>query len=354
MIAGGGPAGLMLAAELALAGIDVVVVERRADSGARRLARRRPPLPHDRGARSARRRRAVPRRGADASRSSASAPPRSDIGDFPTRHNLHARALAERDRADPGGVGGRAAGSSSAAGARSSGFAQDDAGVDVELSDGTSLRGAVSRWLRRRAQRGPQGGRHRLPGLGPTTQRMIAEVEMTEEPRARDPPRRRRSASVRSTRRAGRRGRTASFCSERARSSTPASRRCDDLREALSAVYGTDFGAAQPDLALAVHRHDPAGGHLPRGPGPARRRRRPRPSPQGGQGLNLGVQDAVNLGWKLAQVVSGISPGEPARHATTPSGIRSVPACCSNTMAQVALSTPDDGSRRCARPWPSC
>ena len=31
-------------------------------------------------------------------------------------------------------------------------------------------------------------------------------------------------------------------------------------------------------------------------------------APLGGQGLNIGVQDAVNLGWKLAQVVNGTSP----------------------------------------------
>src|SRR5207244_11008968 len=31
-------------------------------------------------------------------------------------------------------------------------------------------------------------------------------------------------------------------------------------------------------------------------------------APMGGQGLNIGVQDAVNLGWKLAQVVNGTSP----------------------------------------------
>jgi hypothetical protein len=31
-------------------------------------------------------------------------------------------------------------------------------------------------------------------------------------------------------------------------------------------------------------------------------------SPVGGQGLNIGLQDAVNLGWKLGQVVKGISP----------------------------------------------
>src|SRR5262249_35732882 len=81
-----------------------------------------------------------------------------------------------------------------------------------------------------------------------------------------------------------------------------------DLREALVALYGTDFGvhnatwlsrftdmtrqaAAYRDRRVllagdAAHVH----------------------SPNGGQGLNLGVHDAVNLGWKLAQVVNGISP----------------------------------------------
>jgi 2-polyprenyl-6-methoxyphenol hydroxylase-like FAD-dependent oxidoreductase len=40
----------------------------------------------------------------------------------------------------------------------------------------------------------------------------------------------------------------------------------------------------------------------------ARRRLGTRHYPVGGQGLGLGVQDAVNLGWKLAQVVDGTSP----------------------------------------------
>ncbi len=63
--------------------------------------------------------------------------------------------------------------------------------------------------------------------------------------------------------------------------------------------------------------------------------------PQGGQGLNLGVQDAVNLGWKLAQVVDGTSPDglldtyHAERH---PVGARVL----HNTMAQVALSSADD------------
>ena len=63
--------------------------------------------------------------------------------------------------------------------------------------------------------------------------------------------------------------------------------------------------------------------------------------PQGGQGLNTGVQDAVNLGWKLAQVVDGTSPESllDTYHAERhPVGARVL----HNTMAQVALSDPDD------------
>ena len=64
-------------------------------------------------------------------------------------------------------------------------------------------------------------------------------------------------------------------------------------------------------------------------------------SPHGGQGLNTGVQDAVNLGWKLAQVVNGTSPESlldtyhAERHPVAARVLQ-------NTMAQVALTTPDD------------
>ena len=63
--------------------------------------------------------------------------------------------------------------------------------------------------------------------------------------------------------------------------------------------------------------------------------------PVGGQGLNTGVQDAVNLGWKLAQVVNGISPDSllDTYHAERhPVGARVL----RNTMAQVALTRVDD------------
>jgi hypothetical protein len=63
--------------------------------------------------------------------------------------------------------------------------------------------------------------------------------------------------------------------------------------------------------------------------------------PHGGQGLNTGVQDAVNLGWKLAQVVDGTSPESllDTYHAERhPVGARVL----HNTMAQVALSSPGE------------
>jgi 3-(3-hydroxy-phenyl)propionate hydroxylase len=66
--------------------------------------------------------------------------------------------------------------------------------------------------------------------------------------------------------------------------------------------------------------------------------------PVGGQGLNLGVQDAVNLGWKLAQVVKGLSSDDlldtyhTERHPVAARVLQ-------NTMAQTALTRGDDRTR---------
>ena len=116
-------------------------------------------------------------------------------------------------------------------------------------------------------------------------------------------------------------------------------------------MYGTDFGVAQPDVDLALHRHDPPGGVLPRADACCSPATPPTCiRPQGGQGLNTGVQDAVNLGWKLAQVVDGTSPDSllDTYHAERhPVGARVL----HNTMAQVALSDcRRRGTRRCATP----
>jgi len=114
-----------------------------------------------------------------------------------------------------------------------------------------------------------------------------------------------------------------------------------DVSEALKAIYGTDFGIHSPtwisrftDMSrqAAAYRDrrvllagDAAHVH----------------APVGGQGLNIGVQDAVNLGWKLAQVVKGTAPESlldtyhAERHPIAARVLR-------NTMAQVALRRTDD------------
>jgi 3-(3-hydroxy-phenyl)propionate hydroxylase len=118
----------------------------------------------------------------------------------------------------------------------------------------------------------------------------------------------------------------------------------EDLRDLLVAAYGTDYGVHSPiwisrftDMCrqAASYREgrvllagDAAHVH----------------GPQGGQGLNTGVQDAVNLGWKLAQVVNKTSPESllDTYHAERhPVGARVL----HNTMAQVALARIDERSR---------
>src|SRR5207248_9129292 len=117
-----------------------------------------------------------------------------------------------------------------------------------------------------------------------------------------------------------------------------------DLSEALVAVYGTDYGIHRPtwisrftDMArqAAAYRNrrvllagDAAHVH----------------APDGGQGLQTGVQDAVNLGWKLAQVVKGRSPEslldtyQAERHPVAARVLR-------NTIAAVALRRPDERTK---------
>src|ERR687883_619079 len=95
------------------------------------------------------------------------------------------------------------------------------------------------------------------------------------------------------------------------------------------------------DVAILHLGGRAAGGVLPAGSRAARRRRGARALPRRRQGLNTGVQDAVNLGWKLAQVVKGTAPDSlldtyhAERHPVAARVLR-------NTMAQVALLRTDD------------
>ena len=335
VIAGGGPTGLMLAGELALAGVDVVIVERRASQdldGSRGggLHSRTIEVLDQRG---------IAERFLSAGQvmqvqGFALIP--LDISDFPTRHNYGLalwQSHFEPILADWVGE----LGVQILRGCEVVGFAQDDSGVDVEISGGTSLR---AEYLV-----GCDGGRSLIrkaagidfAGLDPSTSWMIAEVEMDEEPEFGF---RRDSVGQHAL---GRRqdGEPVRVVLTERHVDHTGDPSMGELREALVAVYGTDYGLRSAswisrftDMTrqAASYRHgrvllagDAAHVH----------------PPHGGQGLNTGVQDAVNLGWKLAQVVIKTSPESllDTYHAERhPVGARVL----HNTMAQVALSSPDD------------
>jgi 2-polyprenyl-6-methoxyphenol hydroxylase-like FAD-dependent oxidoreductase len=338
VIAGGGPTGLMLAGELTLAGVDAVIVERRVDqevdgSRAGGLHSRTIEVLDQRGI-------------ADRFLSEGTTHPFVgyagtflDISDFPTRHN-YLLALWQ-SRIEPIlAEWVSELGVPTIRGCEVEGFAQDDTGVDVELSGETSLR---AEYLV-----GCDGGRSVVrkvagidfPGWDPTSSFLIAEVEMAEAPPIGMRPEGGGIGPV-DPEEGGGPFRVVLLEKQVEHSREPT---LEDLSETLVAAFGTDFGVHTPswisrftDMTrqAASYREgrvllagDAAHVH----------------GPQGGQGLNVGVQDAVNLGWKLAQVVNGTSPESllDTYHAERhPVGARLL----HNTMAQVALSRIDERSR---------
>lgn len=348
IVVGGGPTGLMLAGELALAGVHVAVLERRPNqalSGARALgiSSRTIEVFDQRGI--AERLLAA----GQLAQVTGFAVTRLDISDFPTRHNYGLalrqkhieRILAEwvTELRVPI-IYGR----------EFTGFVQNDAGVDVTLADGTSYH---AQYLV-----GCDGGRSLVrktagiafTGWDATTSNILAEVEMTETP----PYGVHRSAA--GTYAFGREeyeivngkiiykdiGPIGVMVTEPNPTAT-AEPTLNDLKERLVAACGTDYGVHSPtwisrftDMTrqAATYRQgrvllagDAAHVH----------------SPIGGQGLSTGVQDAVNLGWKLAQVIHGTSPDGllDSYHAERhPVGARVL----KNTMAQVALHREDERS----------
>jgi 2-polyprenyl-6-methoxyphenol hydroxylase-like FAD-dependent oxidoreductase len=349
IVVGAGPTGLMLAGELALASVDVAIVERRAGQD---LVGWRAGGLHSRTIE------VLDQRGiADRFLSAGTvaqvagfAGTRLDISDFPTRHNYGlglrqnhierilagwVRELAvpiyrERDVI---------------------GFVQDDAGVDVDMSDGQQLR---AKYLV-----GCDGGRSlvrkaagiEFPGWDPTTSSLIAEVEMVEQPELGI----HRNAfgihsfgkveyEIRDGEVVYTEGGPVGVMVTEQHVGPVTEPTLRDLSEALIAACGTDYGIHSPtwisrftDMTrqAAAYRKgrillagDAAHVH----------------APDGGQGLNTGVQDAVNLGWKLAQVVKQISPDSlldtyhAERHPVAARVLR-------NTMALVALRRPDERTK---------
>jgi 2-polyprenyl-6-methoxyphenol hydroxylase-like FAD-dependent oxidoreductase len=352
VIAGGGPTGMMLAAELALAKVDVAVLERRPDHvlvGARA------------GGFHARTIEVLDQRGVaerfltegQVAQASMIGTTKLDMSDFPTRHPYSLGIWQDRiERVMATWVAElpvRIYYESEV-----TGFTQDDTGVDVECSDGRPLR---AQYLV-----GCDGGRSviratagiEFPGWDPTRSNLIAEVEMTEEPELGI---RRDAIGIHGLGRLeyeirdgevvyADRGPVRVTVTERqvGPSGEPS---LGDLSEALIAVYGTDFGAHSPtwisrfnDMTrqAATYRAgrvllagDSAHVHYP----------------AGGQGLSLGVQDAVNLGWKLAQVVNGscaeslLNTYQDERHPVAARTLR-------HTMAQTALQRQDERTKALA------
>ena len=341
VIAGGGPTGLTLAGELALAGVDVAVIERRATQD---LIGSRAAGLHSRTIEIFDQRGIAHRFLSEGQKAQVAgfAGVRFDISGFPTRHN-YGLGLWQNDieRILAGWVGELEV--PVYRGREVTGFAQDDTGVDATLSDGLSLR---AEYLV-----GCDGGRSLIrnaagiafPGCDPTASSLIGEVEMAETPEFGI---HRTALGVHSFGRKeyrivdGRivyadRGPVGVMVTER-HVGPAAEPTLDDLSQALIAACGTDYGVHSPvwisrftDAArqAAAYRKgrvliagDAAHVH----------------SPVGGQGLQIGVQDAVNLGWKLAQVVAGASPQvlldtyHAERHPVAARVLR-------NTMAQSVL-----------------
>jgi 3-(3-hydroxy-phenyl)propionate hydroxylase len=326
---------MMLAAELAIAKVDVALVERRPDHV---LVGSRAGGFHSRTIEVLDQRGVADRFLAEGQVAQAAmlATTVLDMSDFPTRHpyslgiwqNQIERIMAAWIAELPVRI---------YYGCDVTGFAQDEAGVDVALSGGRSLR---ARYLV-----GCDGGRSLIrkaagiefPGWDPTRSNLIAEVELTEDP----PPGIRHDATGIHALNLMEDGRTVRVIVTEQQLGPSSEPTLGDLSEALITVYGTDFGVHRPTWIsrftdttrqAAAYRAgrvllagDSAHVHYP----------------AGGQGLSLGLQDAVNLGWKLAQVVGGTSPEslldtyQDERHPVAARALQ-------HTMAQAALQRRDE------------
>jgi 2-polyprenyl-6-methoxyphenol hydroxylase-like FAD-dependent oxidoreductase len=336
VIVGGGPTGLMLAAELQLAKVDAVVLERRPSQ---ELVGSRAGGLHARTIEILDQRGVAERFLAEGETAQAAgfALKTLDISDFPTRHpyalglwqNHIERILGEwvAELSAPIRYDSEV-----------TGFDQDRDGVDVQLADGGSIR---TRYLV-----GCDGGRSTIrkaadidfPGWDPTTSTLIAEAEMSGEPEFGVVRQGDFGVSGLNLLEDGKTIRIIVGERELQTASEPSP---TELSEALTVAWGTDFGMHSPvwisrftDATRQASSYregrvllagDSAHVHYP----------------TGGQGIQNGIQDAVNLGWKLALVIHGTSPEslldtyQDERHPVTAHSLR-------HTMAQTALLRGDE------------
>jgi 2-polyprenyl-6-methoxyphenol hydroxylase-like FAD-dependent oxidoreductase len=331
VIAGGGPTGMMLAAELALARIDVVVVERRATPDPDRSRA---------GGLHARTIEVLDQRGVAERFLEAGKPMQIqgfgriplDISDFPARRN-YGLALPQIQTERLLAAWALELGVPTTREREVIGFAEDDSGVDVALSNGTSVRADYLV--------GCDGGRSLIrkaagiefAGWDPSTSWLMAEVEMAQKPEFGLRP----GGGI-GPAEDGNRIRVVLTEAGIEHTGEPT---LQDVREALIATDGTDYGVHSLSSSSRFTDNTRQAVSYRKGrillAGDAAHVH----PPLGGQGLNTGVQDAVNLGWKLAQVVRQTSPESlldtyhDERH---PVGARVL----QTTMAQVALTSPGD------------
>jgi 3-(3-hydroxy-phenyl)propionate hydroxylase len=337
VIVGGGPTGMMLAAELALAGVGALVLERRPDqeldgSRAGGLHSRAIELLDQRGA-------------AERFLSegytvqiASFGETKLDISDFPTRHP-YGLALWQKHIERIMAEWVRELGVEIRYGQEVTGFSQDEAGVDVALADGSSLR---ARYLV-----GCDGGRSRVrkgagiefPGAEATKSTLVAEARMEDK-----------SGFGLHRGPLGVGGIGPMEGGDALRIVVPEARlesgdepTLGELRDALFTVYGTDFKVHSPTwisrFTDATRQADSYREGRVLLAGDAAHVH----TPMGGQGIPLGMGDAVNLGWKLAQVIEGTSPDDlldtyqAERHPATARSLR-------YTMALNAISRVDPRS----------